>query len=163
MSKVGRLGLIGGLALVAAVVLAAAGHGSSLAKRQGVVIQITAKDTDPGLGTGTFKLIAGPGTLDADRGTVSYAEGIYRQGIEAGQSFELGRGTDMLTGKAGTLVIRRNDRLVSAGPYQVVTGPWTVVGGTGVYAGVRGGGRHAAVGRPSGSTYVQYEGVLTTP
>ena len=165
MRKFGRLGLVGALALVGAVVLVAAGHGSSLGGRQHVAIQITAKDTDsePGVGKGTFKLIVGPGKLGADRGPMTYAEGIYRRGTQDGQYFELGRGTDTLEGKAGTLVIRREDRLVNVFDRIVITGTWNAVSGTGAYAGVKGGGRHASLELASGIFHVQYEGILTVP
>ena len=163
MSKFGRLGLVGAVTLVGAAGLVVTGQTSSLGGRQSVIIQITARDTEPGVGKGTFKLIAGPGKLEVDRGVITYAESILQRGTQDGQYFELGRGTDTLEGKAGTLVIRREDRLVNVFDRTVVTGPWTAVSGTGVYAGVKGGGRHAALELANGTFHVQYEGFLTVP
>ena len=53
------------------------------------------------------------------------------------------------TGKRGTIVLRSQFTWIEAGgPYNIATGTWKVVRGTGQYAGVTGGGRSAQVGAP---------------
>ena len=67
------------------------------------------------------------------------------------------------TGKRGTLVLRSQFTWIEAGgPYNIATGTWKVVRGTGQYAGVTGGGRSAQVGGPSG-WLARYQGFLTSP
>ena len=67
------------------------------------------------------------------------------------------------TGKRGTLVLRSQFAWIEAGgPYNIATGTWKVVRGTGQYAGVTGGGRSAQVGGPSGWV-ARYQGFLTSP
>ena len=67
------------------------------------------------------------------------------------------------TGKRGTLVLRSQFTWIEAGgPYNIATGTWKVVRGTGQYAGVTGGGRSAQVGAPSG-WLARYQGFLTSP
>ena len=52
--------------------------------------------------------------------------------------------TGMFTGKRGKLVLRSQYTWIEAGgPYNVATGTWKVVSGTGQYAHVAGGGRNA--------------------
>ena len=67
------------------------------------------------------------------------------------------------TGKRGTLVLRSQFTWIEAGgPYNIATGTWKVVRGTGQYAGITGGGRSAQVGAPSG-WLARYQGFLTSP
>jgi hypothetical protein len=69
----------------------------------------------------------------------------------------------VFNGKRGTLVLRSQFTWVEAsGPYNVATGTWKVVRGTGEYAGISGGGRSAQVGSPSGWV-ARYQGFLTSP
>jgi hypothetical protein len=69
----------------------------------------------------------------------------------------------VFTGKGGTLVLRSQFAWIEAGgPYNIATGTWKVVRGTGQYAGVTGGGRIAQVGSPSTSV-ARYQGFLTSP
>ena len=66
-------------------------------------------------------------------------------------------------GKRGKLVLRSQFTWIEAGgPYNIATGSWKVVRGTGQYAGVTGGGRSAQVGGPSG-WLARYQGFLTSP
>jgi hypothetical protein len=52
-------------------------------------------------------------------------------------------------GTRGTLVLRSQYTWIEAGgPYNIATGTWKVVRGTGQYAAVTGGGRSAQVGTP---------------
>lgn len=66
------------------------------------------------------------------------------------------------TGKRGTLVLRSQFAWIEAGgPYNIATGTWKVVRGTGQYAGVTGGGRSAQVGGTS-TWLARYQGFLTS-
>jgi len=67
------------------------------------------------------------------------------------------------TGKHGTLVLRSQYAWIEAGgPYNIATGTWKVVRGTGQYARVTGGGRNARVGTAI-IERVRYQGYLTSP
>ena len=69
----------------------------------------------------------------------------------------------VFNGKRGKLVLRSQFGWIEAGgPYNIATGTWKVVRGTGQYAGVTGGGRSAQVGSPSG-WFARYQGYLTSP
>lgn len=66
------------------------------------------------------------------------------------------------TGKRGTLVLRSQFAWIEAGgPYNIATGTWKVVRGTGQYAGITGRGRSAQVGGPSGWV-ARYQGFLNS-
>ena len=66
-------------------------------------------------------------------------------------------------GQRGTLVLRSQYVWIEAGgPYNVATGTWKVVRGTGQYARVTGSGRSARVGTGSFER-VRYQGYLTSP
>ena len=67
------------------------------------------------------------------------------------------------TGKRGKLVLRSQFTWIEAGgAYNIATGTWKVVRGTGQYARVTGGGRSAQVG-PPGEWLARYQGFLTSP
>ena len=67
------------------------------------------------------------------------------------------------SGKRGTLVLSSQFTWIEAGgPYNIATGSWKVVRGTGQYAGITGGGRSAQVGAPSG-WLARYQGFLISP
>jgi len=69
----------------------------------------------------------------------------------------------VFTGKRGTLVLRSQFTWIEAGgPYNIATGTWKVVRGTGQYARLTGGGRSAQVGSPS-EWLARYQGFLTRP
>lgn len=70
----------------------------------------------------------------------------------------------VFTGKRGTLVLQSQFAWVEAGgPYNIATGTWKVIRGTGQYARVTGGGRSATVGLASSRSLARYQGYLTTP
>jgi hypothetical protein len=85
---------------------------------------------------------------------------VYRDGQEA-YTWDCDAWT--FTGKRGTLVLRSQFTWIEAGgPYNIATGTWKLVRGTGQYAGITGGGRSAQVGGPSGWV-ARYQGFLTSP
>ena len=106
-----------------------------------------------GKGSGTFTLI-GASTADSDSGrlTFTYAYGNIGKTAD-GQSFQPVRRTETLKGKRGTLVIRLTGRhfQVKPGtdPTVVETGMWSIVSGTGRYAGLEGRGGMVGIILPS--------------
>jgi hypothetical protein len=85
---------------------------------------------------------------------------VYRDGQEA---FLWDCGAWTFTGKRGKLVLRSQFTWIEAGgAYNIATGTWKVVRGTGQYARVTGGGRSAQVGAPS-EWLARYQGYLISP
>lgn len=85
---------------------------------------------------------------------------VYRDGQEA---FLWDCGAWTFTGKRGKLVLRSQFTWIEAGGgYNIATGTWKVVRGTGQYARVTGGGRSAQVGAPN-EWLARYQGFLTSP
>ena len=85
---------------------------------------------------------------------------VYRDGQEA---YPWNCDAWTFTGRRGTLVLRSQFTWIEAGgPYNIATGTWKVVRGTGQYTGITGGGRSAQVGGPSGWV-ARYQGFLTSP
>ncbi len=136
-----------------------------LASAQQVVIDIVSHDMAAGQFTGPFTLLVTDGRLKADRGTFTGSGATLSQGTRDGQHFELGKGTNTLVGKEGTLVIAHSDRWVQAdSAHAVATGTWRVVRGTGQYAGVTGGGRYAGTtGCKRNVGYFEHAGFLKAP
>jgi hypothetical protein len=102
-----------------------------------------------------------PGPLKADSGTASFVGGLRGSGSRDGQEFKRYAGVESFHGKYGTL--RVPNAVVSTDAprgYGVGVGTWTVSGGSGSYAGLRGGGRQSVVGTRSGATFTRYEGYL---
>jgi hypothetical protein len=151
-------------ALAAAVTLTAvAAAGPEAAKQR---VRISMKNPD----SGTFVLTPlQAGTLKRDSGTASvvYTElpGVMRQG----QQIYVVRNTFTLKGKRGSLSIRERTEWVNVSNEKapgfdfipgVGIGIWKVVGGTGAYAKVTGGGRSGHQGSPV--WIAQQEGFLTS-
>jgi hypothetical protein len=99
-----------------------------------------------------------------DRGSVTAvlgSDGPLR--LRDGQEFRTGSITETFVGKKGTFRIRSRQTQYSAGSGRTVfTGTWSFVSGSGIYAGVRGGGRSAGV-YASGdkSAFERFEGFIT--
>jgi hypothetical protein len=81
--------------------------------------------------------------------------------IRNGQGIAVYVAAETLKGRQGTLVVRWRVEFVGAGNGNTVgTGTWSLVRGTGAYAGVTGGGRLAAVVyTPKGLTSAELEGL----
>jgi hypothetical protein len=152
------------VALVAAVTLtsvAAAGHDA--AKQR---VAISMKD----LGNGTFVLTPlQPGTLKRDSGTVSVVYPEPKTVMREGQSVYIHRNTYTLKGKRGTMSIRERNEFVNVSNEKVPgfdftpgvgIGTWKVVGGSGAYAKITGGGRSGHQGSPV--WLAQLQGFLTS-
>jgi hypothetical protein len=155
--------------LAAAVTLtSAAAAGPHVAKQR---VAINMKNPD----NGTFVLTprrASPreaGTLNRDSGTVSLVSNDPTTVMREGQRIDVYRNTYTLKGKRGSLSIRERTEFVSVSNEKVPgfdftpgvgIGTWKVVGGTGAYAKVTGGGRSGHQGHP---WLVRQEGFLTRP
>jgi hypothetical protein len=127
-------------------------------------VAITAKGATYASSTGTFVLDPGAGRLRYDSGTETSVAARQRSVTRAGQSAEIVTWVTTCKGKRGSLVFRARIEHVDAGNgYQIGTGTWQVVRGTGVYAGIIGGGRVAnATNRPRPWTE-RRDGFLTLP
>lgn len=147
------------LVALAATATAVAGASPDAARQR---VSITMQDLPNG------KFVLNPlqaGTLERDSGTTSVVYKRLSVGIREGQRVEIYRNTFTLTGKRGSITTReRNDWVDAGGPF-IGNGTWKIVGGTGQYAGVAGGGRTASAGldRGKGAWYVREEGFLTVP
>ena len=150
-------------ALGCAFLVPAAAPGGIDAKKQRIAIEIKLPLSAP---KGKFTLLTlTSGSLDRDTGTTTFTSGprpVFSGRIIGGQRVDRFRGTTTLTSERGTLVLRLQVDFVSAGiNYQVGTGIWSVVTGTGPYAGLAGGGRSALVNPASGRFgFARHEGFV---
>lgn len=148
---------IAALVVVAAgaIMLVSGATAGSSAGKQRVAIS--------GVGASGFTLTPlTAGTLKADAGSASFCCWTTRDVIRDGQAIEVTSGPLMtVTGKNGALVARnRMEWLKVTGGYYVFTGTWTIIRGTGAYAGLVGGGRVAGITLPGGDTKWRREGVI---
>jgi hypothetical protein len=114
----------------------------------------------------TFTLTAlGPGAIKNDSGTGDCkgeptTQTVYRDGQE---TFPWSCAALTFVGKRGGLVMRSQYVWIEAGgPYNIATGTWKVMSGTGQYARLAGSGRSARVGTAR-IERVRYQGYLTLP
>jgi hypothetical protein len=146
-----KLTALAALAVAAVTLTSVAAAGPDAAKQR---VAITMNDLEHG----TFVLTPlQAGTLKRDSGTasrVSKGSGVVT------------RGNYTLEGQRGSLTIReRIEWFIAGSGYNVATGTWKVVSGTGEYAEVAGGGRiaHVARDRPPPLWTARQEGFLTAP
>jgi hypothetical protein len=153
-------------ALAAAVTLTATAAAGPDAAKQRVAISMKIYPQK------TFVLTpmqAGP--LKRDSGTVSSVDSKESAVMREGQNIYIYRNTYTLKGKRGSLTIRERAEWVDVSnenapgfDYRpgVAIGTWKVVGGTGAYAKITGGGRsgHAGMGA---KWLARQEGFLTLP
>jgi hypothetical protein len=104
------------------------------------------------------------GAVRPDTGTVAYCCWNARFITRDGQKVEIDapvQGT--FTGKRGTFAVSQQlEWLDVPGGYGISTGTWKVVRGTGDYARLSGGGRHAGLAFPDGATFkARDEGFLS--
>jgi hypothetical protein len=152
------------VALASAVTLTSVAAAGPEAAKQRVAINIKNPDN------GTFVLTPlQAGTFNRDSGTVNLAYNDPTIVMREGQRISIYRNTYTLRGRRGSLSIRERAEFVSVSNEKVPgfdftpgvgTGTWKVVGGTGAYAEVTGGGRSGQQGQP---WLVRQEGFLTRP
>ena len=159
-----RHGILVGL--VAAVTLTSAAAAGPDAAKQRVAISMK------GLANGTFLLTPlQSGKLKYDSGTVSVVYGDPPSVMRQGQEVWIYRNTYTFKGKRGTFSIRERNEWVDVSNENapgfdfrpgVGIGTWKVVGGTGKYAKIAGGGRSAHAGMGA-QWLARQEGFLTVP
>jgi hypothetical protein len=156
------------VALVAAVVLTSVAAAGPQARRQRVAINMKIYPQ------GTFVLTplqAGPLKSDSGKISSNWTSIPGRATLRNGQRVMVYDGAvTTLRGKRGTLTIRDRNEWVDVSnentragyPPGIGIGTWTVVRGTGQYAGIvgKGGDGHAGLANP---WYARYEGFLTRP
>jgi hypothetical protein len=148
-------------ALAAALLIPAfAMSAGQSAKKQRVMLVQKHRFGEP---YGTFVFYAlSPGPLDFDEGKLTLAAVERPHIVRGGQRNAVYLAVARLTGKLGTFDVRWRVEFAGAGDGATVgTGTWSLVRGTGAYAGATGGGRVAAVVMtPRGFTSAQFEGLL---
>jgi hypothetical protein len=152
---------LGLMSVGAAVMLGSAATAGTDAARQRVSITSQAAGTTD---RSPFVLVPlQSGTIKVDSGT-AIATWSEKTVIRDGQEISITPGVATYKGKRGTLRTRFRIEWVEAGNgYHVGSGTWTVVRGTGQYAGATGGGRSGNVWLDSGPWSGQAEGFLTLP
>jgi hypothetical protein len=154
------------LGALAMTTSAATGATGAPVKKQRIVIEGT---FNIGTSKGTFKLIPlTPGPLKQDSGTFTGTGAFEPAVIRNGQRVTPVIGSDRLTGKNGSFTVGQRLEIVAAGGpvaaggrYSVVTGTWSLSGGTGSYAGLAASGGYAAVAFPRvGNVRFSEEGIV---
>jgi len=155
------------VAVAAAVTLTAVAVASPVAAKQRVALTVTILPSGKGVLT---PLKAG--ALKRDSGTLAggSAQTPDRTVVREGQTVEIYTNVWTFAGKGGSLVFRERVEAVELGQdldnnsFQdgIGMGTWKVVRGTGLYAGITGGGRSAHFYQ--GDRWVaRYEGFITVP
>jgi hypothetical protein len=153
----GSVVLLVGVAAVATSLAA----GSPMASKQRIAIEVKSSVLT---GDGTFTLIplsAGP--VRSDSGRV-VGEGDIKPSVirRTGQRVTIVLGADELRGKHGTLRLTQRIESADAGSsFSADTGSWVVIGGSGSYAALSGGGRLAGIAAPDGRVVYRQEGYVT--
>ena len=145
---------------VAAMILPSAVSAGSVATGQRIMLVQKHRFGSP---NGTFVLYAlTEGPLQLDSGTYMLGAVEKPHILRKGQSIAVYKAIETLTGKQGTFAIRWRAELVGAGEGSIVgTGSWSLIRGTGAYAGASGSGRFAVVVMtPRGLTSSQFEGFV---
>jgi len=102
------------------------------------------------------------GAIKRDTGSATFCCWTERTIVRDGQSITVNDPQMTLTGKHGTLVARNKIEWVDLQDgWSVMTGTWKVISGTGVYAGLSGGGRGAGVASANNKGKSQFEGFLS--
>lgn len=147
------IGVVAGLSTASAL---------TAADRAGrALVRIDVTGQGGAVGSAKFNLLLDNG-LRADSGQVTYrfifgSEKTAANG-QYGASFG---GTDTLKGKGGQIVIHSSGRTAFTGAYEVFSGTWSVVSGTGKYGRLKGGGPFVTVVSPGDRFSFRYEGFVT--
>ena len=102
------------------------------------------------------------GAIKRDTGTASFCCWTDRHIVRDGQAIDINDPEITLTLKRGTLLIRSTIGFIDIPDgWAVFTGTWSVIRGTGDYAGLSGGGRRAGVTLPNGNVTSRFDGFLS--
>jgi hypothetical protein len=147
-------------AVIAALTLVGVASGRSTAAKQRVAIE-GKFSTAPERATFTLLPLA-DGALKKDSGKFKATGNMSPPFVRKnGQEVTVITGTDTYRGAKGTLVVSQTIEAAKAGGnYDVNTGTWRVVKGTGAYEGYAGGGTFSAVTLPNGALLFREEGYL---
>ena len=148
-----KLIVVAALGAIAVTVAAVAAAGPVAAKQR-IAVQVKSG--------GSFVLTPlTSGAIKPDSGTATFCCWTQRSIVRDGQAVDINNPQMTLTSKRGTLVARNQIGFVDLPDgWAVFTGTWKVISGTGVYAGLSGGGRGAGVQLPNGNERSQFEGLL---
>jgi hypothetical protein len=103
-----------------------------------------------------------PGAIKADSGRATFCCWTDRHTTQGGQPVDVNNPQMTLIGKRGTIVARNQIGWTDVPDgLAVFTGTWKVIRGTGVYAGLAGGGRGAGVQLANTDTKSQFDGFLS--
>jgi hypothetical protein len=150
-----KLTAIAAFAAIAATLAAVAAAGPQAAKQR---VEIQVKDGAPFVLTPLT-----PGAIKPDTGTATFCCWTMRTTMRDGQAIDIGNPRWTLVGKLGTIVGQNQIGFVDIPDgLAVFTGTWKVIRGTGVYAGLSGGGRVAGVQFANGTAKAQFEGFLNS-
>jgi hypothetical protein len=147
-------------ALLAAVALAASSATAAPSAAKNLTITATGilQSGSGGGASGPFEL-QGASAADTDVGKLTFSEGaippLARKTPE-GLTYVPLNFPATVTGKHGTLVIRMSARQFDVVKVDdsIVTGTWSVVRGTGAYAGLKGGGTLVGLQQAAGSSSI---------
>jgi hypothetical protein len=137
------------LTFAAIGILAAMSFGSPLGATPTAKEQIRIDTRVRGVDAGSGNFVLQLGKTGGDLGKATFTRSFRPKGDKTalapdGQHYSIVTETDTLTGKNGTLVIRAvgPSYQMGIGAYEVWNGTWSIVSGTGDYAGLKGGGRY---------------------
>jgi hypothetical protein len=150
-----KLTAVAALAVAAVTLTAVASAGSTTAKQR-VAIHLKGA-------TGFVLTPLTPGPIKPDTGTATFCCWTERHIMRNGQAIDINNPQMTLAGKHGTVVTRNVIGWIDVPDgYSLFTGTWKVIHGTGVYAGLTGGGGAAGVGLPNGNSQVTFQGFLNS-
>ena len=153
MTRTRVLAVVGLVALAAAAAGLATAGSATRQQRVEITFHSLAKTFD------FVALTSGP--IRRDSGTYSSCCWTRRFFTRDGQSIEIDDPTVTMKGKRGTFIWHERLTFVDINNgYDVATGPWTIVRGTGAYAHLHGHGREAAVDKNNVEVAVQDQGVV---
>ena len=142
------------LAVLLAVLTTTSASADPLAASQRVAVESTR-------GVFAFALVPlGPGSLKRDSGTTTWEQPSRRAVARHGQRLDIADTARLFDGNRGSFIARFHIMDSAGHDFTAGSGRWTLVGGTGEYAGLRGGGRSGHVWRPAGNITLRAEGVL---
>ena len=154
-TKLTAIAAVAAFAAIAATLAAVAAAGPHAAKQR---VEIQVKDGAPVVLTPLTS-----GAIKPDAGTATFCCWTQRSIMRDGQAIDINNPQWTLTLKHGTLVGRNQIGFVDIPDgLAVFTGTWKVIRGTGVYAGLSGGGRLAGLQFANGTAKAQFQGFLNS-